>query len=60
MFIYCFDLKEKEKLQTQLKLFKESIVDNKQCWIFCIDKSNQFNFDCIDQTKCLITNKMIF
>lgn len=60
MFLYCFDLEEKNKLQKQFKLFKESNVDSKQCWIFCIDESNKLNFDCIDKSKCLITNKMTF
>jgi len=60
MFIYCFDLEEKNKLQKQLKLFRESNIDNKQCWIFTVQQNNKFNFNSIDKSKCLITNKMTF
>lgn len=60
MFIYCFDLEEKNKLQKQLKLFRESNIDNRQCWIFAIQKDNKFNFNSIDKSKCIITNKLTF
>lgn len=59
MFIYCFDSQEKEKLQKQLKLFKESNIDNKQCWVFIID-NNKFNFESIDKSKCVVSNRMTF
>jgi len=61
MFIYCFDEQEKNKLQKQLnlKLYKESNIDNKQCWIFLID-NNKFNFKSIDKSKCIVSNKMTF
>lgn len=60
MFIYCFDLEEKNKLQKQLKLFRESNIDNRRCWIFTIQKGDKFNFDCIDKSKCFFTNKLTF
>lgn len=60
MFIYCFDLEEKNKLQKQLKLFRESNIDNRQCWIFAVQQNNKFNFNSIDKSKCFITNKMTF
>ncbi|MDD4156592.1 MAG: hypothetical protein PHY08_08485 [Candidatus Cloacimonetes bacterium] len=60
IFIYCFDEQEKQKLQSQLKLYKESNIDTKQCWIFIIDSNNKFNFGSIDKSKCIITNKMTF
>jgi hypothetical protein len=60
MFVYCFDLEEKNKLQQSLKLFKESNIDNKQCWIFFIDKEKKFNFSEIDKSKCVISDRMIF
>jgi len=59
MFIYCFDSQEKDKLQKQLKLFKESNIDNKRCWIFLID-NNKFNFESIDKSKCVVSNRMTF
>lgn len=58
MFIYCFDEQEKDKLQKQLKLFKESNIDNKKCWIFLID--NKFKFENVDKSKCIITDRMTF
>jgi len=60
MFIYCFDLEEKNKLQQSNKLLKESNIDNKQCWIFAIDKEKKFNFNTIDKSKCIVTNRMMF
>ena len=59
MFIYCFDLDEKNKLQQSLKLYKESNIDNKQCWIFII-KDEKFNFNLIDKSKCVVSNRMTF
>ncbi len=59
MFIYCFDEQEKEKLQKQLNLFKESNIDNKKCWIFLMD-NNKFNFENIDKSKCAVSNRMTF
>lgn len=59
MFIYCFDEQEKEKLQKQLNLFKESNIDNKKCWIFLMD-NNKFNFNSIDQSKCVVSKRMNF
>jgi len=59
MFIYCFDLDEKNKLQQSLKLYKESNIDNKQCWIFIV-KDKKFNFNLIDKSKCVVTNRMMF
>ena len=60
MFVYCFDLEEKNKLQQSLKLYKESNIDNKQCWIFAIDKEKKFNFESVDKSKCVITDKISF
>lgn len=60
MFIYCFDLDEKNKLQKQLKLYRESNIDNKQCWIFAIHQDNKFNFNSIDKSKCFISNRLSF
>lgn len=60
MFIYCFDLDEKNKLEKQLKLYRESNIDNKQCWIFAIDKENKFNFNSIDKSKCFVSNRLNF
>ena len=60
MFIYCFDKQEKYKLQKELKLFQESKIDNKQCWIFIIDTNNKFNFNQIDKSKCVVSNKLMF
>jgi len=59
-FIYCFDEQEKYKLQEELKLFQESKIDNKQCWIFIIDTNNKFNFNQIDKSKCVVSNKLMF
>jgi len=60
IFIYCFDEQEKYKLQKELKLFQESNIDNKQCWIFIIDTNNKFNFNKIDKSKCVISKKLMF
>ena len=60
MFIYCFDEQEKYKFQEELKLFQESKIDNKQCWIFIIDTNNKFNFNQIDKSKCVVSNKLMF
>ena len=60
-FIYCFDEQEKLKLQSQqLKIFQETNIDNKKCWVFTIDANNKFNFNQIDKSKCIISNKMTF
>ncbi len=59
MFVYCFDLEEKNKLQQSLNLFKESNIDNKQCWIFII-KDEKFNFSEIDRSKCMISDRLRF
>jgi len=59
-FIYCFDEQEKHKLEKILKLFQESKIDNKQCWIFIIDTNNKFNFNQIDKSKCVVSNKLMF
>lgn len=58
MFIYCFDKQEKNKLEKQFQLFKESNIGNKQCWIFLMN--NNSNFSAIDQSKCVISNRMNF
>jgi len=60
IFIYCFDEQEKNKLQKEVKLFQESNIDNKQCWIFIIDTNNKFNFNQIDKSKCVVSNKLMF
>ncbi len=59
LFVYCFDENEKNKLQKSLRLFGESIINNKQCWIFLLD-NNKINFTSIDRSKCFITNRMAF
>lgn len=60
MFIYCFDKQEKDKLQKNLTLYKESNIDNKQCWIFIINNLNKFDFSEIDRSKCIISDRMRF
>lgn len=62
MFIYCFDKEEKFKLESKLKLFKETNIDNKQCWIFVFDKDkdNKFIFNEINKSKCIVSNRMRF
>jgi len=63
MFIYCFDKQEKDKLQKQLKLFQESNINNKQCWIFIIDEVNQvnkFSINNIDKSKCVVSDRLRF
>jgi len=61
IFIYCFDEQEKIKLQSQqLKLFQETHIDNKQCWVFAIDTNNKFNFNHIDKSKCVVSNRIMF
>ena len=59
MFIYCFDEQEKNKLQKQLNLYKESNIDNKKCWIFIV-KDKKFNFNLIDRSKCIISDRLRF
>lgn len=60
MFIYCFDEQEKQKLQNQLKLYQESNIDNKKCWIFVVDKQQKFNFNQINRSKCVISDRLRF
>jgi len=60
MFLYCFDKQEKTKLQNSLKLFQETHIDNKQCWVFIIDNGSKFNFNEIDKSKCVISNRLNF
>lgn len=60
MFIYCFDEEEKNKLQCNLKLFKEQTIDNKPCWIFTVDSDCKFNFDTLDKSKCVVSNRLSF
>jgi hypothetical protein len=63
MFIYCFDEKEKNKLEKQLKLLQESCIDNKQCWIFIIDGLNginKFSINNIDKSKCIVSDRLRF
>jgi hypothetical protein len=60
MFLYCFDEQEIQKLQKSFKLHQETILDNKKCSIFVIDQSNKINFDKIDRSKCIVTNKLMF
>jgi len=61
IFIYCFDEQEKIKLQSQqLKLFQETHINNKQCWVFAIDTNNKFNFNQIDKSKCVVSNRIMF
>lgn len=62
MFIYCFDEHEKNKLlnEKQLKLHQETNIDDKKCWIFVADQGGKINFNEVDKSKCLMTNKMMF
>lgn len=60
MFIYCFDENEKNKLQKQLTLYKESNIDNKKCWIFIAKNINKFDFSQIDRSKCIISDRLRF
>lgn len=60
MFIYCFDKEEKNKLQKQLELYDESYINHRRCWIFVVDNINKFNFNEVDKSKCIISNKLRF
>ena len=60
MFIYCFDEQEKEKLQKYLTLYKESNIDDKECWIFIVKNINKFDFSQIDRSKCIISDRLRF
>lgn len=60
MFIYCFDEQEKTKLEKHLTLYKESNIDNKECWIFIIENVNKFDFNEIDRSKCIISSRLGF
>lgn len=61
MFLYCFDEEEKQKLQEkQLKVYQETNINNKKCWIFIVEQDNKFNFSEVDKGKCVVTNRMTF
>jgi hypothetical protein len=60
MFIYCFDEQEKIKLAKQLKLFQETQVGEKRCWVFIINKGSKFNFSEIDKSKCVVSDRINF
>ena len=60
MFIYCFDNQEKNKLEKQLTLHKESNIDNKQCWIFIVKNIYKFDFSQVDKSKCIISDRLRF
>ena len=57
MFIHCFDKELKNKLiKSGFKLLKE---DSSQA-TFLVDKNIKFNFDSVNKTKVLFTNKLTF
>lgn len=57
MFIYCIDNKLKEGLLKKgFKLLKEDDHGS----IFALDSSLKFNFDKVDKSKFLFTNKLTF
>lgn len=57
MFIQCFDKELKNKLiKSGFKLLKE---DSSQA-TFLVDKNIKFNFDSVNKTKVLFTNKLTF
>lgn len=57
MFIYCVD----EQLKTELinKGFK-LLNQDKDKAVFIMDKNLKFNFDRVDKSKFLFTNKLQF
>lgn len=59
-FVYCFDKETANKLSTTSKLYKEDIVDGKQCWIYVVDNNNKINFNELDKEKVIITNRLNF
>jgi len=58
-FVYCFDKDLADKLSLTLKLLKQEVMDNKACWIFIVD-NNKFNFDELDKSKIIISNRLNF
>lgn len=58
-FVYCFDENLANKLLINLKLFKQDIIDNKPCWIF-INDNNKYQFNELDKTKIIISNRLNF
>lgn len=57
MFIYCFDKELKQELINKgFKLLKED--SNGATFIF--SKGIKFNFDKVDKTKFLFTNRLTF
>jgi hypothetical protein len=59
MFVYCFDEEEKMKLQKKFKIFKETQLGDKHCWVFLFNK-DKFSLDDIDKSKCVVTERMNF
>lgn len=58
-FIMCFDEETKEILESQgcRQLYCKQI-DDKQCWVY--QNSNKLNFDKIDGSKVILTNRLNF
>ena len=57
MFIYCLDNELKQELLSKgFKLLK----DDGKYSTFVSDKSLKFNFDKVDKTKYIFTNKLTF
>lgn len=57
MFIYCMDDKLKSEL---IKQGYKLLNQDKDKAVFILDKKLKFNFDKVDKSKFLITNKLIF
>ncbi len=57
MFIYCIDKELKNELTEKgFKLLKK----DENGWIFVLDDSIKFNFNNIDKSKFIFTNKLTF
>lgn len=57
MFIYCIDKELKEDLLKRgFKLLKEDEIGS----TFVFDNNLKFNFDKVDKSKFLFTNKLTF
>jgi len=55
----CFDEETKSILESQgCKEIYSKQIDGKQCWVY--QNSNRLNFDKIDGSKVIFTNKMLF
>ncbi len=55
MFIYCFSKEMKEELVANGFVL---LKDDKNKSVFVFDKTLKFNFEGVDKTKYIITNKL--